>query len=132
MRRVVLDPGVLVSALITPTGAPAKLLLEARACGLELVVSAQLVGELEEALSREKFRRYVDLDTVSEYVELISREAVVVADPKGEPPLHCADPDDDYLVALAHDQNAILVSGDKHLLDLAGGGAPILAPADLL
>jgi uncharacterized protein len=132
VRRIVLDPGVLVSALITPTGTPAKLLREARAGGFELVASLLLVGELEQVLSREKFRRYVDLETVGEYVDLIRREATMVADPEGEPPLRCADPDDDYLIALAHDQSAILVSGDKHLLDLARGGAPILAPADLL
>lgn len=41
------------------------------------------------------------------------------------------DPDDDYLIALAHSQNAVLVSGDSHLLDLSGG-APILSPADFL
>lgn len=132
MRRVVLDPGVLVSALITPTGAPAKLLEEARAGGLELVVSPLLLGELEEVLGREKFRRYVDLDTVRDYVQLLRREGLLSADPEGPPLLRCADPDDDHLIALAHDRSAVLVSGDGHLLDLAARGAPILSPADLL
>jgi predicted nucleic acid-binding protein len=45
--------------------------------------------------------------------------------------LHSPDPDDDYLIALAFSQNAMLVSGDGDLLDLVGG-APILAPGDLL
>ncbi len=130
MRRVVLDPGVLVSALITPTGPPAKLLVQARAGDLELVVSPLLLGELEEVLGREKFRRYVDLDIVHDYVDLLRREALAAHDPEGPLPLRSADPDDDYLIALAHSQNAVLVSGDKHLLDI-GGGAPILAPADL-
>lgn len=131
MRRVVLDPGVLVSALITPGGSPAKLLREVRAGGLELVVSPLLLGELEGVLGRQKFRRYVDLDTVREYIDLIRREALAVPDPKEPSPLRSADPDDDYLIALAQSQNAVLVSGDKHLLEI-GGGAPILAPADLL
>lgn len=131
MRRVVLDPGVLVSALITPTGTAAKLLAEARAGGLELVVSPLLLDELEEVLAREKFRRYVDLDAVRDYLELLRREAISAPDPQGPPPLRSTDPDDDYLIALAHSQNATLVSGDRHLLDLAGG-APILSPADLL
>jgi hypothetical protein len=130
VRRVVLDPGVLVSALITPTGTPAKLLLEVRAGGLELIVSPLLLGELEEVLGREKFRRYVDLGTVRDYIDLLRREGLAAADPEGPPPLRSADPDDDYLIALAHSQNAVLVSGDSHLLDLAGG-APILSPADL-
>jgi putative PIN family toxin of toxin-antitoxin system len=131
VRRAVLDPGVLISALITPTGAPAKLLEEARAGGVELILSPLLLGELEEVLGREKFRRYVDLDTVRDYVGLLRRDGLAVADPKGPPPLRSADPDDDYLIALAHSQNAVLVSGDSHLLDLADQ-APILSPADFL
>lgn len=131
MRRVVLDPGVLVSALITPSGTPAKLLEEMRNGALELIVSPLLLSELEEVLAREKFRRYVDMDTVRDYVGLLRRDAVVAEDPAEEPPLRSADPDDDYLIGLAFSQKAVLVSGDKHLLDLTGG-APILAPADLL
>lgn len=131
MRRVVLDPGVLVSALITPSGTPAKLLELARNGALELIVSPLLLGELEKMLAREKFRRYVDLDAVRDYVGLLRRDAVVAEDPAEEPPLRSVDPDDDYLIALAFNQKAVLVSGDKHLLDLTGG-APILTPADLL
>lgn len=131
MERVVLDPGVLVSALISPSGTPARLLEEARNGALELIVSPALLGELEEVLAREKFRRYVDLDTVRDYIGLLRRDAVVAEDPTEEPPLHATDPDDDYLITLAFSQKAVLVSGDRHLLDLTGG-APILAPADLL
>jgi putative PIN family toxin of toxin-antitoxin system len=130
VRRVVLDPGVLVSALITPTGAPAKLLEQVREGDLEPIVSPLLLGELEEVLFREKFRRYVDLDTVDDYLSLLRKEGLAAQDPAGPLPLRSADPDDDYLIALAHGQNAVLVSGDKHLLDI-GCGAPILAPADL-
>jgi predicted nucleic acid-binding protein len=43
----------------------------------------------------------------------------------------CTPATEDYPIALAHAQSAVLVSGDKHLLDL-GVGARILAPADLL
>ena len=131
MRRAVLDPGVLVSALISPAGVPAALIAEVRDGGLELIVSPLLLAELEDVLGREKFRRYVDLETAHRYVELLRREASPVPDPAGPPPLRCSDPDDDYLITLAHGQGAILVSGDRHLLDLADR-APILAPADLL
>lgn len=131
MRRAVLDPGVLVSALISPTGTPAKLIAEARDGGLELVVSPLLLAELNEVLRREKFRRYVDLERAVEYVELLRRESLQVADPEGAPSPRSADPDDDYLIALARRENAVLVSGDRHLLDLADR-APILSPADLL
>jgi putative PIN family toxin of toxin-antitoxin system len=131
VKRVVLDPGVLVSALISPSGAPAKLLEQARSGALELIVSPLLLTELGEVLAREKFRPYVDLDTVRDYIGLLRRDAVVAEDPAEGPPLHAADLDDGYLIALAFSWKAVLVSGDKHLLDITGG-APILAPADLL
>ena len=131
MARAVLDPGVLVSALITPAGASAKLLPEMRAGGFDLVVSPLLLEELEGVLRRDKFRRYADLDTVGDYIDLLRREAVLVADPEGPPPLRSADSADDYLIALAKSANAVLISGDRHLLDLADQ-APVLSPADFM
>lgn len=130
MRRLALDPGLLVSALITPGGRPAQLLSQVRQGEFELVVSPRLLEELEQVLRREKFRRYFDVGAVHGYISRLRRNALVAPDPDGPPPLRCPDPDDDYLIALAYGQNAILVSGDKHLLEV-GGGAPILAPADL-
>jgi uncharacterized protein len=131
VARAVLDPGVLVSALITPAGTSAKLLLEMRAGGFDLVGSPLLLEELDEVLRREKFRRYADLETVDDYINLLRQESILATDPKEPPPLRSADPDDDYLITLAKAENATLVSGDSDLLDLAGQ-APILSPADFL
>lgn len=131
MARAVLDPGVLVSALITPTGTPAKLLTATRSGSFELIASSLLLEELQLVLLRKKFRRYVDLGVVDGYVELLRRDAAMVADPAGPPPIRCADPDDDYLIALAHSCTAALVSGDRHLLDLAGE-IPVFTPSDFL
>jgi uncharacterized protein len=131
VARAVLDPGVLVSALITPTGRPAELLLAARAGSFELIVSPHLLDELETVLRRKKFRRYVDLDGVAAYLDLMRRDGHLAADPKTTPPLRCADPDDDYLLALAHSQNAALVSGDSDLLELSDK-IPVFSPAEFL
>ena len=65
MRRAVLDPGVLVSALIKPTGTPAKLLVQADGAGFELIVSPLLLLELESVLLRTKFRRYATVEEVA-------------------------------------------------------------------
>lgn len=129
MARAVLDPGVLVSALITPTGKPAKLLLAARTGSFDLVVSPLLLGELESVLRRKKFRRYVDLGGVAAYLDLLRRDAQLEADPDTPPPIRCKDPDDDYLIALAHSQSAALVSGDQDLLELANK-IPVFSPAE--
>lgn len=131
MARAVLDPGVLVSALITPTGRPAELLLSARAGGFDLVVSPLLLDELQSVLQRKKFRRYVDLDGVAAYLDLLRRDAELATDPETPPPIRCKDPDDDYLIALAHSQSAALVSGDSDLLELADR-IPVFSPAEFL
>jgi predicted nucleic acid-binding protein len=92
VARTVLDPGVLVSALITPTGATAKLLVSARAGSFEQIVSPLLLEELGSVMRRAKFRRYVAPDGVAAYLDL---------------------------------------SGDRHLLDLAGT-IPVFTPAEFL
>lgn len=131
MPRAVLDPGVLVSALITPTGNAAKVLRAAREGDFDLLVSRLLLDELESVLRRDKFRRYLDLDDVAAGIRLLLDEGQLVPDPPGPPPVRCADPDDDYLIALAHRQEAALVSGDGHLLALAGS-IPVFSPSEFL
>lgn len=131
MPRAVLDPGVLVSALITPTGTAAILLRAARAGSFDLLVSGLLLEELEVVLRRDKFRRYLDLDEVSAGIRLLLDEGQMVEDPESDPPVRCADPNDDYLIALAHQEKAALVSGDRELLELAGT-IPVFAPGEFL
>jgi len=129
--RAILDPGVLVSALITPPGIAAKVLRTAREGNFDLLVSRLLLDELESVLRRDKFRRYLDLDDVSAGIRLLLDEGQLVEDPEGPPPLRCADPQDDYLIALAHQEEAALVSGDRHLLDLASK-IPVFSPSEFL
>ncbi|HXF57959.1 MAG TPA: putative toxin-antitoxin system toxin component, PIN family [Actinomycetota bacterium] len=132
MPAAVLDPGVLVAALISPGGAPARLLLAWFEGYFELVVSPRLLEELERVLRRTKFRRYVTAAEVTEYVELLARRAVVVHDPAAAPPV-TPDPGDDYLVALARAARAdVLVSGDIHLTGLEDPEPPVLTPRRFL
>jgi uncharacterized protein len=131
VAKAVLDPGVLVSALITPKGTPAKLLTATREGRSELIVSPLLLEELGLVLRRKKFRRYVDLDVVDRYMEFLRLDAEMAADPAEPPPIRCADPDDDYLIALAHGRNAALVSGDGDLLELSEK-IPVFTPSEFL
>jgi predicted nucleic acid-binding protein len=59
--RVVIDPGVLIAALISAKGAPRALLRAWIEGALELVVSPALISELQRVLKRDKFRGYVSL-----------------------------------------------------------------------
>jgi putative PIN family toxin of toxin-antitoxin system len=130
--RAVLDTNVLVSALISPGGPSAALLLELRAGAFELVASPTLLVELREVLGREKFRRYVAEAEAIAYVDLIGHEATILDDPAPSGRPLSVDPDDEYLVDLARAAAAdVLVSGDAHLLDLRDH-LPVMTPAQFL
>lgn len=132
MPRAVLDTNVLVSALITPHGASARLLVELRGGAFELIVSPMLLAELREVLLRPRFQRYVSPPEVDAYVELIRSLAIVRDDPEAPADPRSADPDDDFLVALAREARAgALVSGDAHLLALRPS-VPAMSPAEFL
>jgi len=130
--RAVLDTDVLVSALISPAGSSARLLLALRSGAFELIVSPLLLAELREVLGRDKLRRYLSEAEADAYVELIPSEGIVRADPKPSPGPLSADPDDEYLIDLARDAQAdALVTGDAHLLDLRAI-IPAMTPAEFL
>jgi uncharacterized protein len=116
--RAVLDANILIAALLSRGGTPAQLVSRWPAGDFELVVSEGLLAELSRALAYPKVQARVPAPEAAEFVALLRRGAVVAQDP-GEPARRSADPDDDYLLALAESQRAVLVSGDKHLLALA-------------
>jgi putative PIN family toxin of toxin-antitoxin system len=130
--RVVLDPNVLVSAAISSSGPPRKVLdawIDER---FEMIASPTLLGELRDVLHRPRFRRWISVELANEIIDGIAHDAVLVDDP---PPLLgvSRDPDDDYLIALARDAAAdCLVSGDRHLLELTEADPPILTPGQFL
>jgi len=131
MRRAVLDSNVYVSAIAAPTGTSAELVAEMQRGELEAIVSPQLLAELEDVLRREKFRRYIDPESVDAFLDSLRSEATLVPDPTEPAPLRSVDPKDDFLLALAFSQKSRLVSGDSDLIELSGG-APICTPGDLL
>lgn len=130
--RAVLDPNVLISALISPAGTPGGLVDAWASEQFELVVSPALLGELRDVLSRPKFRRWVTEQAAAKYVAAFGSGASVVDDPQR--PLHLSpDPDDDYLIALARVAEAdYLVSGDRHLTALIDPEPLVLTPAQFM
>jgi hypothetical protein len=65
------------------------------------------------------------------FVAWLSRSAALARDATTAPPVHSMDPNDDYLIALAAEQKALLVTGDRHLLAVAGS-FPLHEPAAFL
>lgn len=129
--RAVLDPNVIISALLAAGGSPAKVLRAWLDGAYDLVASGRLLAELERALSYPKLRKRITRTEATELVDLLRRDAQMLDDPKGPPLVRSPDPGDDYLIALAAAARAVIVSGDGHLLSLAEH-LPVYSPAAFL
>jgi putative PIN family toxin of toxin-antitoxin system len=130
VERVVLDPAVLLSALITPQGNPARLWQAVVDGRLEITVCPLLLAELAAVLERPKFRRYTTAEEAAAFVADVARRGHRVPDPADVPPV-TRDPSDDYLLALAQATEARgVVSGDRDLTDLDNPPIPVLTPAE--
>lgn len=128
--RVVLDVNVLIASLLSPDGAPAKLVLRWLAGDFELIISDKLVAELKRALSYPKVHTRVVAAESAAFVLLLEASATRMPDPT-EAPRRSRDPGDDYLLALAEASSAVVVSGDRDLISLAKD-FPIYSPSGFL
>ena len=129
--RAVLDPNVIISALLAPGGTPAKVLRLWLDGGYEMVTSPRLLAELKRALAYPKLRHRIEADEAAELTEVLRRSTLMVEDPAEPPEVHSSDPGDDYLIALAASSQAVIVSGDDHLLRL-GDRLPVYSPKEFL
>lgn len=129
--RAVLDPNVIISGLLSATGAPADVLRAFDRGEFDLVASPKLVDELARALAYPKLRRYISEEDAAAVVVWLGSSASTVPDPGDPPRVHSADAQDDYLIALASTQRVVLVSGDKHLLRL-DREIPVFSPRSFL
>ena len=114
MARVVVDTNVLVSALIKK-GKPLELvqrLLDKHT----VILSSQMLAELADVLSRDKFS--ITNAQIDWFISLLLRKSTV-ASISGNLNVILKDPDDNIVLLTAVDGKAdYIVSGDKHLLTL--------------
>ena len=119
MLKFVFDTNVFVSALMSKRGNPA-LLLDRVGKSYTLFISKDILSELKDVISRDKFG-YTDIE-VNTFVEAIISFADVV-NPEVEIDAIKADPDDNKILECAVTSGAsYIVSGDKHLLELTEYG----------
>jgi hypothetical protein len=117
--RVVIDPNLLVSYLLTHRGPIAQIIDTHLAQeDFTLLGCVQLLEELDRVLQYSKFQRYFDDKTRLRFVALIASLSELLDIPDQLPRL-VRDPKDDYLIACALAGKAdFLVSGDKDVLDI--------------
>ena len=114
--RCVFDTNVIVSALLFENSKPAQALRYALANG-EVLLSLDLLEELNEVLGRKRFNRYVTSEEREKFLEALVERAVLVE--LTEKVQECRDPKDDKVLELALSGEAqYIVSGDKDLLVL--------------
>jgi putative PIN family toxin of toxin-antitoxin system len=112
--RVVLDINVLVSALVGH--GKSRRLLTKLFEGHEIVSSKQMLAELVDVLSREKFG--LNRRQIEEFLSIMVRKSLVVTVTEC-PEIITEDPDDNTILATASEGEAeYIVSGDRHLLEL--------------
>jgi putative PIN family toxin of toxin-antitoxin system len=127
--RVVLDTNIIVSACLTPSGAPATILELALLGEFSLCLSQAVLNEYREVLGRRKFSRQTErIETVLAGIEKISEMFTAESRLTVSP-----DKEDNLLLECALAGNAdVLVTGNrKHFPDRLGD-TRILSPREFL
>ena len=125
MLRAVLDTNILVSALISPNGTPAKIIAAWRDAAFDLATSYPLLDELATTLARPKLsQRYrITARDIGDVLILFRKMALVVS-VKELPRVLLSDPADLVVLATAiESESSYLVTGDRELLNLHRHGS---------
>jgi uncharacterized protein len=138
MTRLVWDTNVFVSAILNPRGKPALILKLVLRGVVELVISREIIKEINKVLHYPKLLKLLKKNKVSvEEVEGFINNIDTIAEfTKGELVLEVIkeDPTDNITLACAVEGGAdFIISGDSHLLKLSNfEEIEIVAPATFL
>lgn len=124
--KVVLDTNVLISGIFF-TGPPHRILKAWRDGRIQFVLTASIIDEYLRVAERLS-AKYPEIPIQPILELLIDRSQLIQAAPLPEPV--CQDSDDDRFVAAAFAADAVIISGDRHLLAVDGFcGVRVLRPA---
>lgn len=132
MLRAVVDPGVIISALISPRGAPAELVRRWLDGAVQWIWSQDLIEEFESVCARPRFREWFTQAEAEAIARLIRDSGEFAPDEttQAAPP---PDDGDRYLIDLAMTSRAdCLVTGDDALRGHRQPGLRIVTPRELI
>ncbi|MFZ5819128.1 MAG: putative toxin-antitoxin system toxin component, PIN family [Chloroflexota bacterium] len=136
MLRAVLDTNVIISSILYKKGVPSQLMKAWYNGKFELVTSRKIIEEVVRVISEPRLKDTFRIrdERIRRLEKALKRDAVLAirnADTSGAIP---EDPSDEmFLSAAVIKKAAIIVSGDKHLLNLKEyRGIPILTPRQFL
>lgn len=132
--RAVIDTGVLVSGLIRHQGPPAAVLGALAADRFTAVFTTEMLVELVEVLSRDRFRHkyHVRPEDITALIALLRLRGEPVVPARAV--VACRDPKDDkFLTAAVAGAVDCIISGDVDLLVLSPfEGIPVLRPVEFV
>ncbi|OGR98118.1 MAG: putative toxin-antitoxin system toxin component, PIN family [Elusimicrobia bacterium RBG_16_66_12] len=129
MVKIVLDTNILVSAVISPEGPPARVLDMLADGPVQLIISPAISAEYLDVLSRKKFG--LSEATARAMVSSLRKLAIEIV--PSEPLRICTDREDDkFLECAAAAGAAYLVTGNLKHFPKVFGGVKIIGPAAFL
>ena len=136
MLKIVVDTNLIVSAVITSHGNPAKILGLFRKNLIEIVISEEIAAEIQKVLNYPKIKKRHgwSSEETKRFVKGIKEFCIVVV-PKTQPEIIVTKDasDDKFLDCALAGEVDYIVTGDKHLLNLGQySGIPIITPEQLL
>jgi len=128
--KLVVDTNVFISGVFF-TGPPLQILRAWSRGELELVLSPDVLTEYQR-VAEKLHARFASVEITPILALVATKSVLVQAGTLAEPV--CADPDDDKFIATAIAAKCdMIVSGDKHLLDVSGyGGIRVLRPREFI
>ena len=117
--KVVIDTNIWISFLIGKKLSSLKSLISNK--NIQIIISDELIEEIEEVTNRPKLRKYFPQEKVHDFINLLR----IISSPHSIEVVEsiCRDPKDDFILALSKETKAdFLVTGDNDLLSIVKFG----------
>ena len=129
MLRVVIDTNVFISAFYLPESRPANVVLLARRKTILNLISPQILKEVERIIKKKLLWDNSKTHGAVRWIKNFSEEVY----PQERLAIIADDPDNRVLECAVAGQADLIISGDKHLLNLKNfQGINVVTPADFL